>query len=535
MPALRATTRGRRRSSVAAGLLPLSAVKPGNYGINITSPRNVSFAPNVTPSTYVEAEEPAEDEEGEPASPTDALFPPAEAPAPAPSRRRVPPGKRRSLGYIPRPPNAFMLFRADFVRQKHVPGSIETNHGSLSKIIGNCWRQLPLEEKKIWESRAKKAKADHKEQYPNYRFRPVHKKHKKRDQTQKEKVPMSMEDERRCEEVAHFLLEGKKGDELAAAVRMFDTHRDMTMSASASPMLHMPIPLPMMPHSGGLPLYAQRRSSSVPPPTTLYHPINIPNVPFLIQPQPQHPISFSRPESPVSTIARSNRMMLGQRRASSVGASLERHWLMSPSEFYAHELQRDNEPLPEVDHSLFEQSFGFSMAQPNDLFLQTHAAQQDLSLSISPLEPLSTTTSVPSCQASAFPFYSQEPAAPEHQQGHFHGEHMNWLPPLDASSGPSSAFSGSPSPSEGTLPAPSSTSNVTSPQPMSYVAQPHEMIPVEPEFTFDQLHDISEFQHGYEIDQYSQGDIYGSDSQNCGMETAIYGGYQDYATEVPQF
>ena len=40
------------------------------------------------------------------------------------------------MGYIPRPPNAFMLFRADFVRQKHVPGSIEQNHGSLSKIIG---------------------------------------------------------------------------------------------------------------------------------------------------------------------------------------------------------------------------------------------------------------------------------------------------------------------------------------------------------------------------------------------------------------
>ena len=29
-----------------------------------------------------------------------------------------------------------MLFRADFMRQKHVPGSIETNHGLLSKIIG---------------------------------------------------------------------------------------------------------------------------------------------------------------------------------------------------------------------------------------------------------------------------------------------------------------------------------------------------------------------------------------------------------------
>ncbi|ETW77705.1 hypothetical protein HETIRDRAFT_55525, partial [Heterobasidion irregulare TC 32-1] len=73
---------------------------------------------------------------------------------------------------IPRPPNAFMLFRADFVRQKHVPGTIETNHGSLSKIIGNCWRSLPLEEKRVWEIKAKHAKAEHKLMYPDYRFRP---------------------------------------------------------------------------------------------------------------------------------------------------------------------------------------------------------------------------------------------------------------------------------------------------------------------------------------------------------------------------
>ena len=39
-------------------------------------------------------------------------------------------------GYIPHSPNAFMLFCADFARQKLVPSSIETNHGLLSKIIG---------------------------------------------------------------------------------------------------------------------------------------------------------------------------------------------------------------------------------------------------------------------------------------------------------------------------------------------------------------------------------------------------------------
>ncbi|KAF8902739.1 high mobility group box domain-containing protein, partial [Gymnopilus junonius] len=78
--------------------------------------------------------------------------------------------------YIPRPPNAFMLFRADFVKQKHVPGSVETNHVSLSKIIGECWRQLSLEQKRVWEVKAKQEKAAHKAMFPDYRFRPVHNK-----------------------------------------------------------------------------------------------------------------------------------------------------------------------------------------------------------------------------------------------------------------------------------------------------------------------------------------------------------------------
>ena len=70
-----------------------------------------------------------------PPSPTSSLFPPTEAPS-QPTRRRLPPGKRLSQGYIPRPPNAFMLFRSDFVKKGKVPSHIESNHGSLSKIAG---------------------------------------------------------------------------------------------------------------------------------------------------------------------------------------------------------------------------------------------------------------------------------------------------------------------------------------------------------------------------------------------------------------
>ena len=92
----------------------------------------------VTPVTYVESDEDDDELLALSQLQSAALFNASSTPAPPPARQRCPPGKRRSQGYIPRPPNAFMLSRADFVRQKHVPESIQTNHDSLSKIIGSA-------------------------------------------------------------------------------------------------------------------------------------------------------------------------------------------------------------------------------------------------------------------------------------------------------------------------------------------------------------------------------------------------------------
>lgn len=382
MPAARLNRR--RRSSL--GIALSTPVKPGTYGI-ATSPRNVTFAPNVTPGTYIEETEGVDDTTSEPTSPTDALFPPAEVPVPSSSRRRAPPGKRRSQGYIPRPPNAFMLFRANFVRQKHVPGSIETNHGSLSKIIGNCWKSLPETEKKVWELKAKKAKADHREQYPNYRFRPVHNKNKAKS---KSKVPVEPADERRCEEVALLLLEGKKGEELAAAVRRldFDRAREMTGSVSPMPMLHAPVPM-AMPMSAPFYLH-HRRSSSVPPPTSMYqHPIAIPSMNFFPHSQQEH--CLSRPESPVSSIARSQqRMLYGQRRASSAEPRYYNDWTMSAS-LHPDDLRTEHEPLPDVVGDLFNPAFmnseaGFSYHTPAPDFNFDPSGNPALALQIGPLD-----------------------------------------------------------------------------------------------------------------------------------------------------
>ncbi|ESK94367.1 hypothetical protein Moror_8177 [Moniliophthora roreri MCA 2997] len=172
-------TRSRRRSSLPHLLAPPSKTLPGTYSaITVPSlPHRLTFCPNVTPVSYSSSTGDVTDDLDE----TDAgLFPPSEEQSTTTAtKRRQPPGKRRSQGYIPRPPNAFMLFRADFVKQKHVPGSIETNHSSLSRIIGNCWRSLPAQDKRIWEIKAKHAKEQHKKEYPDYKFKPVHKKKNK--------------------------------------------------------------------------------------------------------------------------------------------------------------------------------------------------------------------------------------------------------------------------------------------------------------------------------------------------------------------
>ncbi|KAI0823465.1 hypothetical protein BC628DRAFT_1420781 [Trametes gibbosa] len=494
MPPARSLIR-RRRSSLAMGL---TQVKPGHYGITHTpSPRALTFAPNVTPGTYVEADDDLNGDSSPP-SPTAALFPPTAPSSSAPTRRRLPPGKRLSQGYIPRPPNAFMLFRANFVRQKHVPGSIETNHGSLSKIIGNCWRALPLDEKKYWEVEAKKAKAAHKERYPHYRFRPVHNKKKKADAAasavdtdvdaesiirRRDKLPILPAEEERCEAVAQFLLEGKKGEELAEAVRQLDMARALSRPESAA---SSGFSMNQWHPQGAVPAYLQRRPSSVPPPSTLFHPghpITLPTVPFFAAPVPQmafpgadalfnHPgfgmgsssAHGSRAPSPVGNIART-RTLVGLRRASSCQPiPSERMWdsydAFSSQQVYPSSgwtLQPDNEPLPEVtDASIFQPGWTSSFkdascaAVPVTDYAHSHAqvyAPHDasaphghpLSLNIGPLDSFDF-GSAPSTATDGYSAGTYDQLDP----------HAPWPA---AESGPSSTFSGSPAHSDASLPA----------------------------------------------------------------------------------
>lgn len=349
MPAAR--YQSRRRSSLAH-----LHIKASKY----RAPRNVTFAQNITPATF---NTPATTEGFADDAVTSALFPPSDIPR-GPSRKRGK-NRRRSQGYIPRPPNAFMLFRADFVKQKHVPGSIEPSHTSLSKIIGSTWKALPEEHKEVWQKLAAKEAALHKAMYPDYKYCP-------RPSKKKPKVKMDEyvdeEDEQHREDVRILLLEGLKGEELAQALEELKRSRSSSCTPSTleGPGTQAPTPAPSLPpvseasssYIGGSPYVND--NAYLPPASYLRRPSSVPlpgNFPF----QAGFP-TFSFPRMPsmnfegVGIPAQQQQQQLPihlQRRPSSAqGAMTSRTW-EAPFDTPAH---HTFDTVPE-DSGMFDPNF----------------------------------------------------------------------------------------------------------------------------------------------------------------------------------
>ncbi|KIK95461.1 hypothetical protein PAXRUDRAFT_826992 [Paxillus rubicundulus Ve08.2h10] len=154
---------------------------------------------------------------------------------------RVSHGKKRDASYIPRPPNAFILFRSSFIRSQQVPEKVEGNHSTLSKIIGKYWKTLPREEREVWEAKALVAQAEHRRRYPDWRFRPganALAKLKVKDGPQTPSRRRSGQGGRkpkansagksrksgdeRCAMIADLLVEGKTGVDLEDAVKRWE-------------------------------------------------------------------------------------------------------------------------------------------------------------------------------------------------------------------------------------------------------------------------------------------------------------------------
>src|SRR6266403_497573 len=195
----------------------------------VPQPQQIAFAPAVTPGTFTE--EPSSIGSAEP-SPS--LFPSTLDGA---GPKKPGHGKKKADDHIPRPPNAFILFRSSFIKSRHVSTEVETNHSTLSKIIGLTWQNMPHEERQFWHSKAKVAQAEHKRKFPDYAFRPSHVKSKGgagggggSNTAEKRKMrEVGPKDMKRCAKIAQLLIEGKKGADLKAAVEEFDKNHVPTI------------------------------------------------------------------------------------------------------------------------------------------------------------------------------------------------------------------------------------------------------------------------------------------------------------------
>lgn len=171
-------------------------------------------------------------------------IPQSEDLSPFPTRSKRPRSKKPSsrskpVDHIPRPRNAFLIYRS--CKQEQIAAGVEADHRIISRIIGHCWNKLPEEEKNTYREMASQEKAEHMRKYPNYRFTP----------NAREKKPLrrktkrnGAEDMLRCVEVAELLLDGKEGHELEEAVKRMkpiprgsksDTETNPSRTPSLSP------------------------------------------------------------------------------------------------------------------------------------------------------------------------------------------------------------------------------------------------------------------------------------------------------------
>ncbi|KAF8206579.1 hypothetical protein K438DRAFT_1817465 [Mycena galopus ATCC 62051] len=247
MPAERSRF-SRRSQADGVGIVWTMPVEPvGESGI--------AFAPNLTESTFADLPPLVDPLDVPPMSPCQSFIFASDEPSPA---RRTTHTRKKSDNHIPRPPNAFILFRSSFIKSQSVSTEVETNHSTLSKIIGLTWKNLPPEERSVWHAKAMDAVAEHKRNFPTYAFRPKHPRGKKADPDgpqpkPKRKVREVYQDPQRCKKIAELLVEGKKGADLDRAIQEFDKHH---------------VPEIVTRFEAPITARAYRRSSSVPTPNS---------------------------------------------------------------------------------------------------------------------------------------------------------------------------------------------------------------------------------------------------------------------------
>ncbi|KAJ7055042.1 high mobility group box domain-containing protein, partial [Mycena amicta] len=72
---------------------------------------------------------------------------------------------------IPRPRNAFILFRCDYSQQRqNAKGDLDQSQNDLSRAVGQMWRRMTVAQRAPWVILAEEEKQQHAVMYPGYKY-----------------------------------------------------------------------------------------------------------------------------------------------------------------------------------------------------------------------------------------------------------------------------------------------------------------------------------------------------------------------------
>ncbi|KAI1786305.1 hypothetical protein LXA43DRAFT_1065206 [Ganoderma leucocontextum] len=131
--------------------------------------------------------------------------------------------RKKKPGHIPRPPNAFLIFRSDLWNKEKIKSSVERDHRQISRIAGRYWQELSDAERAPYHVLAEEAKRLHAQMYPDYKYSPVYRKDKA---TKRKAKPEDTDKVLRCQRVAHLMRRGFIGDALKRELEKHDAPGD---------------------------------------------------------------------------------------------------------------------------------------------------------------------------------------------------------------------------------------------------------------------------------------------------------------------
>ncbi|KIR77582.1 HMG box factor, other [Cryptococcus gattii EJB2] len=130
-------------------------------------------------------------------------------------KKKVSHARKQTADHIPRPRNAFILFRKHVVDAKLIPASVEMRHQNVSIITAKMWSEASAEQKAHFNELARIEKEEHMKKYPDYRYQPVY----RRTNVVRRRVRKDEVEEEKCKNVAELLMKGKSGQELEQEIK----------------------------------------------------------------------------------------------------------------------------------------------------------------------------------------------------------------------------------------------------------------------------------------------------------------------------